>query len=219
MTNFYFPTTTFDREVLEKELLRFLLVRTAAVRCGGKPGELLRVNRVYTWQDSEGDVVRYSQRKVLSLLRLPYCVLRTDERGSLILFYHPQKLSATLRNGLHIRFLSRFGFPAEGELAQYLTILQKRFAEAYLPHEVGIFLGYPLKDVVGFIQNAPKVPVRGRWQVFGNPRESLRKMELYRSIEVCAETILETFYDIETCLEKITQINPAHWKETYSCRM
>lgn len=219
MTNSCFQIEMSHREMPEKKLLRFLLVKTASVRCGWKPGELLRVNRVYRSRDFNGKVICYSWRKVLSLLRLPYHVLRTDRNGALVLFYHPQKLSATLQNEWHVRFLSRFGFPSHGNLAQHLTILQRRFAEVYLPHEVGIFLGYPLKDVVGFIQNAPRVPLRGRWQVFGNPSESLRIMELYRSIEVYAESILETSLGIENCLEKITQINPAHWKETCSCKM
>ena len=41
-----------------KELLRFLLVKTAAVRRGVKPAELLRVRHCYSGVNSEGLRVR-----------------------------------------------------------------------------------------------------------------------------------------------------------------
>ena len=89
-----------------------------------------------------------------------------------------------------------------------MTTLEDQCRRIPLPHEVGIFIGYPLKDVMGFIERAPRTPVvRGDWQVFGEPEESLGLMRLYRCAEQLAEKIIETYQDIETCLEQIANIN------------
>ena len=62
--------------------------------------------------------------------------------------------------------------------------------------------------VTGFIEKAPRTLVkRGDWQVFGDPRESLCRMRLYRWVEHLAEKIIENCQDIESCLEKIGNIN------------
>ena len=49
-----------------KELLRFLLLKTAAVRSGVKPGELLRVQHCYKSRNSEGaDILKVISFAVL----------------------------------------------------------------------------------------------------------------------------------------------------------
>ena len=43
------------------------------------------------------------------------------------------------------------------------------------PHEIGIFLGYPLGDVIGFIDNAGKNSrCTGCWKVYCNECEAMR---------------------------------------------
>lgn len=43
------------------------------------------------------------------------------------------------------------------------------------PHEIGIFLGYPLGDVIGFIDNAGKNSrCTGCWKVYCNECEAIR---------------------------------------------
>ncbi|MDO4576053.1 MAG: DUF3793 family protein [Planctomycetia bacterium] len=209
---------TLDASVQEKEFLHFWLTKTAAVRCGWKPGELLRFRWYFTYRNERNQIKRLPLRRILELLDLPYHILRKEDDGVLILFYHPETMTKTLRNPQNARFLERFGFPMNGTPARQLERLQERFSKVTIPHEVGIFLGYPLKDVVGFIQNAPRVPVRGMWQVFGDPRESLRIMEMYREIETRTETILTLFDDLNLCLERIAGITPEKWKEACSCK-
>ena len=98
-----------------------------------------------------------------------------QEDSSLVLFYNPQALAATLAEARNARWLARMGYPADTSMEGGTEVLQgmlahlvERAAECELPHEVGVFIGYPLKDVAGFMQRIPATPVHhGAWRVYG----------------------------------------------------
>ena len=49
------------------------------------------------------------------------------------------------------------------------------------PHEIGLFLGYPPKDVKGFIEEGPRcAKCTGCWQVYGDEEKALKTFERYR---------------------------------------
>ena len=79
-----------------KSLLRFLLLKTAAVRRGVKPGELLRVRRCFTAETDTGDPVCLHRRDILNILELDYLELLVERDSSLVLFYHPETMARTL---------------------------------------------------------------------------------------------------------------------------
>ena len=51
------------------------------------------------------------------------------------------------------------------------TRTQKRLNTKNFPHEIGVFLGYPLDDVIGFIEHKPYYLV-GDWKVYQNVNEA-----------------------------------------------
>ena len=174
-----------------KELLRFLLLKTAAVRSGVKPGELLRVQHCYKSRNSEGFNFCLYRADILETLKLNYLELRVEPESSLILFYHRETMARTLSDAQNLSLLST--------LDDLLAFLRERFAVEKIPHEVGVFIGYPLKDVKGFMEKLPRTPVhRGDWTVFGDAAESLEKMSLYRKAEEFAGKILDVCEDLQT---------------------
>lgn len=59
------------------------------------------------------------------------------------------------------------------------------------PHEIGVFLGYPLKDVVGFIQNKGKnCKCCGCWKVYSDECEARKKFARY---EKCKTIYMSMF--------------------------
>jgi hypothetical protein len=66
-------------------------------------------------------------------------------------------------------------YPAGSGLGGYLSFLKKRFAEPGFPHEVGVFLGYPLEDVISFSagKSGPCVCC-GYWKVYHRPEKAER---------------------------------------------
>ena len=75
-------------------------------------------------------------------------------------------------------------------LDEKLLRLQHRFAEYKegrqpFPHEMGVFLGYPLGDVIGFIKNAGQnCKCVGCWKVYCNECEAERTFARYKK---CSE--------------------------------
>ena len=195
-----------------KELLKFLLVKTAAVRQGIKPAELLRVRHCYSGVNAEGLRVCLYRSDIYCILGLDYVELNVHEDSSLVLFYNARTLAATLAEPRNARWLARMGYPAdtprEGEaelLQRMLAHLVDRAAECELPHEVGVFIGYPLKDVAGFMQRIPATPVhRGAWRVYGGADESLRRMRLYATAEANAARVLDRSRGVEEFINTIS---------------
>ncbi len=95
--------------------------------------------------------------------------LRIRETSALILAYRPKKLAADLQNGGVVQLLEEYGYT--GVSVEYaLSRLKERLAgQVGFPHEIGLFLGYPLEDVAGFIKNNGKeCKCVGCWKVYGN---------------------------------------------------
>jgi len=189
----------------QKELLRFLLLKTAAVRNGVKPGELLRVRHCYREAPPTGTVC-LRRRDIFRLLALEYLELSSNSSGTLVLFHHRQKLAATLGQPRAAALLAECGYPVGAPLEAMLAKLKSGFADGGLPHEVGVFVGYPVKDVAGFMRKLEPTPAKCRWKVFGDAAESLNLMNVYRQIEVAAQAILDACDDLPTFFEHLKTI-------------
>ena len=63
-----------------------------------------------------------------------------------------------------------------------LSHLSTRISYESFPHEIGFFLGYPVKDVLGFmgILNIP-LTFNGPWKVYGEKQASLQVVKSHRS--------------------------------------
>ena len=197
-------------QIHRTDLLRFLLRKTAAVRRGVKPGELLRVRRCFTAAGPDGTPVCLHRRDILRILELDYVELRVEADSSLVLFYHAATMARALREPSNRAILKTCGYDVNSDCAGLLAQLGRRFeAGGGLPHEVGVFLGYPAKDVSGFMANLPRTPVaHGRWAVYGDAGESLARMRLYRRIEAAAEGLLNVCGDPQAFFQHISHINP-----------
>ncbi len=179
-------------EAHRKELLRFLLEKTAAVRMGVKPGELLRVQDCYATLNEEG--LRFCIRRtdIYDLLKLDFIELIHEEQSSLVLFFDPALLARTLRNPDNRAILGEYGYPCDATADRCVARLRERFAENGICHEVGVFVGYPAKDVRAYIEHLPtSSPHRTPWRVFGDAVESIRLADLYRRAENFARTVLD----------------------------
>ncbi len=93
-----------------------------------------------------------------------------------VLFYHYASLDNTLRNKENLKFLRKLGYPDPYSLEVYLDLLAKRLNQDDFPHEIGIFLGYPLKDVLGFIGHPSLQLVKTKgWKIYGNEKTSITR--------------------------------------------
>ena len=100
-----------------------------------------------------------------------------------------------------VRLLEESGYPCHSA-GQCVACLIRRLRESEeFPHEIGLFLGYPIEDVVGFIRYAGKgCKLSGLWKVYGDAEAASRLFD--RLSRVChavtrrvdkGETLLEVF--------------------------
>lgn len=77
--------------------------------------------------------------------------------------------------------LSYFGYSADSSAEEYLHRLGVRLSEnGTFPHEIGVFLDYPLEDVIGFMENkGANYKLCGCWKVYGNANKARRTFANY----------------------------------------
>ena len=86
--------------------------------------------------------------------------------------------------------LERTGYKADQDCQGLLRQLSARLClERDFPHEIGVFLGYPLEDVVGFIANRGRnYTCCGCWKAYGDPEAARRRFDRYRRCTaICCE--------------------------------
>lgn len=204
----------------KRELMRYLLIQTSLVRLEIKPGEVFFVQNCYRSTPKEPPNERNSatRQEILKKLGLPWQILKRTEERCLVLFYHPTFLHSVLSKPKNREYLASFGYAAEGNLQRDIDHLEKRFSLEKFPHEIGLFLGYPLKDVVGFMNPQASPTCRGNWIVYGDPRPSLAMMSLFRKGMRAAEQIVDQCRDWDSCIEKMKILHLNLKKEENACQ-
>jgi len=165
----------FDR------LLRRILVEAAPVHAGCKPATM--VHLLDCGNAPGGGAFCLHRERLEEAVGLRARALRRTRRGTLLLFHDPSRLAAALAEPATARFLRGLGYPAEPEAALDRLAAAFGASPGGCPHEVGVFLGYPLRDVRGFMERpAEALPLRrALWRVFAPAAESLRLMARIRA--------------------------------------
>lgn len=113
------------------------------------------------------------------------------EGRALLLVYRPALLARDLLQPDVRRFLAALGYDT-GDLNRCIAKLRERFGEAGgFPHEVGLFLGYPLADVLGFIEHGGRnYKCCGCWKVYGDEERARSAFQRYRA---CTRSMLRSY--------------------------
>jgi hypothetical protein len=121
--------------------------------------------------------------------------------GVLLLIYHPQRLAAFLETSKVANFLRRAGYRQPQIMEATLQQLSGRMAAGGFPHEIGAILGYPLKDVAGFM-GWVRLPITGQgpWKIYGAPHSSLTVAAACRRCREVMASHLHTGTDPLDCL-------------------
>ncbi len=113
--------------------------------------------------------------------------LRWREGKALLYLYRPRMLERDLSDPLAVRLLSECGYNPENTGACLARLMARLRTEADFPHEVGLFLGYPPKDVDGFMHRKEECKLCGLWKVYDDVEGALRQFARCRH---CTEVYL-----------------------------
>lgn len=163
-------------------LASFLALEAAEVLGGIKPANLVQLrNRPQPCGRNLHHLWHLHSATLLSESPLQALTLRERSSGDLMLFFSPTLLQKHLEQPEIAAFLLQCGYSKPTNVILALQELQFRFQVGQdMPHEIGIFLGYPLKDVAGFMGTSDQ-PCTGcrQWRIYGDPEPSLALSDRY----------------------------------------
>lgn len=158
-------------------LSRWLVLELAATIIGSKPSTILSI--VDTRNRPLLTLWRAFGPRILAGSPVCHLVLKETSDRLAILFYRRDMLERCINQPGHKEFLFRQGYPVECGLHACLRYLKRKFVGT-CPHEIGILLGIPLKDVLGFMGLSDQpLCCRGCWHIYGNPECSLAVMKRF----------------------------------------
>ncbi len=158
-------------KITEQRFEQTLAFHCAPSMAAIKPADL------FSWggtvEETDRLIENFSMRMEHTGIRLR--VLCFCRGRSLILVYRPQRLAEQLAAPQVRELLRRDGYPVDGGVEEMLERLAERIleCEADFPHEVGLFLGYPVEDVEGFRRNEGRgYKFCGLWKVYSDEQRA-----------------------------------------------
>ncbi len=131
--------------------------------------------------------------RILRNSKISWHVLGKKCDKMMIFLYHRESLDKYLKEK-EVRKILR----EEGYICDNLDCIIKEFENRYrrylqknveFPHEMGLLLGYPAEDVLGFIKyKGDKSIYTGYWKVYKNKE---KKMEIFRNFENAKERLIQ----------------------------
>ena len=164
-----------------------IVEQCAPTLAGIKCGSLFRTNSDITQLASEVDLLN----RTLNPLGVIITAFRPSGCGTLVYVYRRDLLSRIRSSDERsLPLLSELGYDISNN-ESLIDCLRKRVESiGCVPHEIGLFLGYPYDDVNGFMKNKGKCPkCMGCWKVYGS-----------------VEKANELFSDFRSCRRKYTSL-------------
>lgn len=125
------------------------------------------------------DIWQKHKRSIKSELNIKYYKLKTLYESEAVLFYNEDQLELLIKLDENLSILQRYGYYKGMSVNGCLKHLGERYEEL-CPHEMGIFLGYPVEDVEEFIEHPHKKALMfGYWKVYYNLEKAMNTFNMY----------------------------------------
>ena len=143
--------------------------------------------------------------KRLSVKGVRALPLRVKDGKALIYIFRPHKLKSDMEENLTRFLLEDMGYRTDSIGSCLSKLAGKLNKSDSFPHEIGLFLGYPPRDVLGFMLDKSGAGVQcknciGCWKVYGNEDEAEKAFSRFKK---CTRVYLEQ-YSKGSSIEKLT---------------
>lgn len=205
-----------DKESIEK----FLIFNSSLVISGLKPSATVNIkkqnNHIYDkWKKYGASFIKN--------IGLKYVVLRECSKALIILIYNEENLSNYIFNKENLDFLNEIGYKGKETLEEYLECLKDRYLKFKCPHELGVFLGFPLDDVRDFMNcNEKKCLCCGYWMVFNDYDKALATFNKFDEVKnhaineiLSEEEGIEVAYKIKSKFQLCYQIESDNYIKVF----
>ena len=187
----------------------FLVEHCAPTFAGLKTGNLFRIS----YADIE--VFREELRRLNGILKkkgLRAVPVRMTAEFALVYLYRPDFLKRDLGCEEAARLLTSLGYEPQSVNRSVAFLARMMREKEVFPHEVGLFLGYPPEDVLGFMKSSREgVKCVGCWKVYG---DEARARAAFWRFQRCRE-VFEENVQRGRKLEALIVRCPAKRQENY----
>ncbi len=185
-------------------LASYLALEGAEVVAGVKPANLINVaNRRRPCGRNPYELWRAHGSALLTGTGLSAAELHDRGNALLLYIYRRDLLQKILDRQPVAALLAGRGYREPANLPLALAELRLRVETGDFPHEIGIFLGYPLKDVLAFMgEISLPFACQGPWKIYGDPWQSLELAAQHRDCRCRMAQRLSSCDDPAQCLRQ-----------------
>lgn len=168
-----------------------VLVRQCAPTLAGmKPGSIFCFNHS-PLEVSRQKVCQWNKQLAPFGLTVQILLERPSSSSVIVFVYRHNRLEQMLSDDAYQSFLAQAGYERTNLDDLLEQLAQRLRTQPEFPHEIGVFLGYPLRDVIGFIKNHGRnFTCCGFWKSYGDPAEMQVCFACYRR---CIQTYVAMF--------------------------
>ncbi len=168
-----------------------VLVRHCAPTLAGmKPGSIFCFNHS-PLEVSRQKVCQWNKQLAPFGLTVQILLERPSSSSVIVFVYRHNRLEQMLSDDAYQSFLAQAGYERTNLDDLLEQLAQRLRTQPEFPHEIGVFLGYPLRDVIGFIENHGRnFTCCGFWKSYGDPAEMQVCFACYRR---CIQTYVAMF--------------------------
>ena len=172
------------------EFLKWAMELLAPVIMGVKPAEILSFPNSNEAEEHKRNIIKERIcEKDIRYIEFSYCPKCTK-----LFIYNVRTLDITLRDARNHKFLKTLGYPEGYSLEGYVNHLMNSLKQGKIPDEIGVFLGYPLKDVMGFMGHPSlKLTKINGWRVYGNERLSDERFSQFTMAKMHIRSLLDNW--------------------------
>ena len=165
-----------------------VLVRNSSPTLAG-----IKTGSLFSCAFRSGDEMRRCLRQWNRILRpkgIRAVSVRYGHGRGLIYVFCNRQLYRDLTDPKTVEILTPLGYNCE-EPGRCIALLRQRMKRSDpFPHEIGLFLGYPPDDVIGFIRDAKAYKYAGLWKVYGDVSKARALFDAYKA---CTEAYCTRF--------------------------
>ena len=172
-----------------RTLEQHLAEHCAPTLLGAKAASLMSLSQ-QEFPDLPLQIRQYQQQ--LGKYGIRFLLLHRCQKRYLLLTYRPSLLKNNITTPGVKQLLQKYGYPETDCLGRLLCHLKNRFSfSEEFPHEIGLFLDYPLEDVVAFIHfGGTKCKFCGYWKVYCHVAAAKEKFACYDACRNCLCSLL-----------------------------
>lgn len=181
---------------MSKRFEELLVYHCAPALCGIKSSNLVSLS-LSLFPNIEEYVRELNERYAP---KREFKILRKTKKTCLVLVYTSKKLYNTIFSEENYQFLLKNNYPKEKEISSYLDVLSSKISNNKdFPHEIGVFLGYDLDDVIAFEEGRACL-YSGDWKVYSDVEDKIQTFERFSKCKNNFLNLITQGYRLEQLL-------------------